>query len=189
MEREPHLLDLARANLPSLPVDELDVLIVDRLGKNISGSGMDTNIIGRIMIAGQPEPERPRIGAIMACGITPESHGNATGMGLADVVTQRFRDQIDFDVTNRNIVTSGFLERGKMPVVAADDREAFDWALRAAGCWESKDARVVRIKDTLHLGEMLVSESVARELRSDSTIEIQPSPTELFDLEDRLTPW
>src|SRR5205085_2625855 len=78
--REPQLLALAKQNMPRLPVEDLDVLVVDRFGKNISGTGMDTNIIGRTHILGEPEPESPRIKMIVVTNLTDESHGNATGM-------------------------------------------------------------------------------------------------------------
>ncbi len=106
---EPGLLELARAHMPRLPVDALDVLLVDQMGKDISGVGMDTNVIGRTMILGEPDPERPSIRMIGCHRLTPASHGNACGMGLADVVPQVFVDAVDEEVTRTNIVTSGFL--------------------------------------------------------------------------------
>jgi hypothetical protein len=170
--REPGLLALARENMPRLPVDELDVLIVDQLGKNISGAGIDTNIIGRIRIPGEPEPSAPRIKSIVVSDLTPETHGNSCGMGLADVVTRRFADKIDFKTTNTNIITSGFLERGKLPVVADTDRHAFEIALRAAGCRDLATARVIRIQDTLLLSDLLVSPAVLNEIKGRENIEL-----------------
>ena len=170
--REPALLALAKQNMPRLPVDELDILIVDYLGKNISGAGIDTNIIGRIRIDGEPEPATPHIRSIVVCDLTPETHGNACGMGLADVVTRRFADKIDFKTTNTNIITSGFLERGKLPVVADTDRHAFEIALRAAGCRDVENARIIRIRDTLHLSDLRVSSAVLQEIRSQPNIEV-----------------
>ncbi len=181
LSREPELLDAAKQNMPRLPVDEIDVLMVDYLGKNISGSGIDTNIIGRIRIDGEPEPASPRIRSIVVCDLTPETHGNACGMGLADVVTRRFADKIDFKTTNTNIITSGFLERGKLPVVADTDRHAFEIALRAAGCRDVEKARVIRIQDTLHLSEMFVSAALMREIEGREDIEVIGEPVELFD--------
>jgi hypothetical protein len=164
--REPELLAMAKENMPRLPVEEIDVLIIDQLGKNISGSGIDTNIIGRIRIDGEPEPSAPRIKAIVVGDLTAETHGNACGVGLADVVTRRLADKIDFKTTYTNIITSGFLERGKLPVVAETDEQALEIALRAAGCRDPENARVIRIRDTLHLSEILVSGAVLREMRS-----------------------
>ena len=178
--REPALLAIAKENMPQLPVNELDVLIVDELGKNISGTGMDTNVIGRIRIAGEPEPDVPRIGSIMVRDLTAESGGNATGMGLADVVTRRFSQKVDYASTYTNIVTSGFLERGKLPVVAESDSHAFDIALRAAGCRDVASARVVRIKNTLQLGSLLVSAAVRDEIKGRSDLEIGADERSLF---------
>jgi hypothetical protein len=189
MKREPDLLARARSNMPRLPVNDLDVLIVDRLGKNISGTGMDTNIIGRIRIPGQPDPETPRIQNIIVRDLTEESHGNATGMGLADVTTRRFHEKIDFAVTNKNILTSGFLERGKMPYVAQTDAEALEVALRASGCVEMGQARVIRIKDTLHLGEMMVSSSVLAELERAGEVEVVGEPVEALQADGELAPF
>ena len=180
IDREPSLLDIARENMPRLPVDELDVLIVDRLGKNISGTGMDTNIIGRIRIPGQPEPDAPRIKSIIVRDLTDESHGNATGLGLADVTTRRLFDRIDFETTKTNILTSGFLERGKIPFVAANDEEALDVALRSAGCLDPESARIARIRDTLHLGELLVSQPIRDELIANGTVDVTGETRETF---------
>jgi len=185
--REPGLLALAKENMPRLPVDALDVLIVDQLGKNISGAGIDTNIIGRLRIDGEPEPPSPRIRSIVVTDLTPETHGNACGMGLADVVTRRFADKIDFKTTNTNIITSGFLERGKLPVVADSDRHAFEIALRAAGCRDVENARVIRIRDTLHLSDLLVSPAVLNEIKGGPNIEPVGDPIDLFDHSNALT--
>jgi hypothetical protein len=180
-QREPELLATAKQNMPSLPVEYLDVLIVDQLGKNISGAGIDTNIIGRLRIDGQPEPPSPRIKIIVVTDLTPETHGNACGMGLADVVTRRFADKIDFKTTNKNIVTSGFLERGKLPVVADTDRHAFEIALRAAGCREAAHAHVIRIRDTLHLSDLLVSPPTLCLVKDRENIEVTGETANAFD--------
>ena len=163
-DAEPALLDLARRHLARLPVDALDVLLVDRMGKDISGVGMDTNVIGRTMIAGEPDPPAPRIGMIACHELTPASHGNATGMGLADVVTRRFADAIDHEVTRTNVVTSGFLLRGKLPVVADDDRQAWAFCLRGAGVVDPAAVRAARIVDTLRCRDLWVTDAVLADL-------------------------
>jgi uncharacterized protein (DUF362 family) len=181
MEREPELLDLARANMPRLPTDELDLLIVDRMGKEISGVGMDSNIIGRIRIPGQPEPSSPRIAKILVTDLTPGGHGNATGMGLADLTTRRMFEKIDFESTNTNVATSGFLERGKVPMVARTAREAAIWALRSCGPRIAGRERIVRILDTLHLEELYLSPAVLSEIDRSGGVEVMGSPVECFD--------
>lgn len=164
LDDEPMLLALARENMPRLPLDDIDILIVDRLGKDISGVGMDPNIIGRMAIRGEPEFERPRVKSIVVRDITDASHGNALGIGLADVITQKLYDRVDFAPMYENVFTSTFLERAKAPVAAETDEKALEYALRS--CWleNPDDAVIVRIQDTLHLGTCWVSEAGCRML-------------------------
>jgi hypothetical protein len=166
LDREPALLALARANMPRLLVDELDVLLVDRMGKDVSGVGMDTNVIGRLLIAGEPDPPAPRIAMIGCHRLTPASHGNACGMGLADVVPRAFADAVDHEVTRTNIVTSGFLLRGKLPVVADDDRGVWELCLRGAAVRDASTVRAMRIVDTLRPHEAWVSDALLDEVRA-----------------------
>lgn len=188
-EREPVLLERCRAHMPKLPVDRIDVLIVDRLGKEISGTGLDTNIIGRIRIPGEPEPATPDITRLIVCDLTEASHGNATGMGLADIVTERFRQKVDLAATNENIVTSTFLDRGKLPVVARTDLEAFQFAARTWGPLAVSDAAIIRIRDTLHLDVMYVSECVYQQIKDRPEITLMGGPTPVFDGKGNLTPF
>jgi hypothetical protein len=187
MREEPALLDLARANMPQIPVDAVDVLMIDRMGKDISGAGLDPNIIGRNLIRDEPEPERPRIKAITIHDLTEASHGNAVGMGLADVISRRLFDKIDLQATNENTVTSSFLLRGKIPVVAPDDATAYAYALRSCGSMGEAGPRVLRIRDTLHLSELYVSAAVLAEIRDHAEIEVVGSPTAAFDPDSALT--
>jgi hypothetical protein len=189
LARETELLAIARANMPRLPVDDLDVLIVDRMGKDISGCGMDTNILGRMRIAGQPEPESPRIWSLMVCDLTDASHGNAAGIGLADVITERLRAKVDRAATHMNIATAGFLERGKIPVTAATDAEAFDLAVRYCCTPPLEKLRVIRIRDTLHLGEILVSPAVAHELAGREDVELCGDLGRAFNDDGSLVAW
>ncbi len=177
---EPSLLELARENMPSLPVEEADVLIIDRMGKDISGTGLDPNVIGRIRVPGQEEPDRPRIKAIMVATLSERSHGNAVGVGLADVITQSLYDRIDYHATYENVVTSGFLERGKIPLTAPDDQTAFRIALGSCGGVPPGQERVLRIRDTLHLEEVQVSDPVLAGL-SGRRYELVRTDLELFD--------
>jgi hypothetical protein len=144
--------------------DRIDILIVDTIGKNLSGTGMDTNIIGRIRVKGSPEPESPEIGNIIVDDLSPESHGNALGVGLADIITRKMFDKIDFKAMYANVVTTTFLDRGKTPIVADDLAQAFDIAARTAGGRPFEELRVMRIPNTLHLEEMSVSPALYREI-------------------------
>ncbi len=158
------LLARARQLMPSLPAEDIDILIVDELGKDVSGTGLDTNIIGRIYIRGDAEPQSPRIKAIVVCDLTEASHGNALGMGLADVVTRRLYDKLDLAAVAQNVITSTFLERGKIPLVAPTDRDAFEWAIRACGPVKPEDLKVLRVRNTLHVEEFLASDALWRSL-------------------------
>lgn len=188
-DAELRLIALAREHMPRLPVDELDVLLVDRMGKDISGVGMDTNVIGRMLIAGEPDADRPRITMIGCHALTPASHGNACGMGLADVVPASFAAAIDHDVTRTNVVTSGFLLRGKLPLVAGDDRAVWELCRRGAHITDDRAVRAARIVDTLHCGELWVTDAVLAELAGDPRVEIVERDLVLHTADGRLAPF
>ncbi|MBN9391363.1 MAG: DUF2088 domain-containing protein [Chloroflexi bacterium] len=163
---EERLLEEAKRITPKLPVNELDLLIVEKIGKNISGAGMDTNVIGRVRLTDYDKFPEPVIKAIIALDITEESHGNATGMGLADLITRRFADKIDFRSTYINCITGQGPAQAAMPVPLDTDREAIRVALDyLVGAIAPENARVIRIKDTLSMGEIEVSEALMRELQ------------------------
>jgi len=183
---DQRLLDLSRSLMPSIPVDELDVLVLDEMGPNISGAGMDTNVIGRWMIAGEPEPERPRIKNIVVLDLTPESHGNAAAAGLADFMPRRLLDKIDFPVTTKNVFTSGFLLRGKLPMVFENDYEAIDAAvtdLFRARPEDRENLRMIRIKNTMELEDLWVSPALVDELSQMEgvTVDNDPAPLTFTD--------
>ena len=175
--------------MPRLPVEALDVLIIDRFGKDISGVGLDTNIIGRLLIDGEPEPVSPRVKLIVVCDLTDATHGNACGLGLADLMVRRAYDKIDFAATYENLFTSGFLRRGKTPIVVDTDREALVYALRGAGVTDPARARIARIVDTLQLGELLVSPAVLDELAHREDIEVVGPGGDVFDGNGALCPF
>jgi len=186
---EPRLLALAKRHMPSLPASRIDVLVVDRMGKNISGVGIDPNITGRIGVAGQHDESAPQVSAIMVCDLTNETHGNAIGVGLADVITRRLFAKIDYPSTYANVITSSFLERGKIPVVAETDREAFTMALRTCGHVPEGRERIVRILDTLHLEDGYVSAPLLSELSTRESIETLDTGADLFTENGDLTPF
>ena len=160
------LLEKARNLLPRLPVDKIDVLVVENLGKNISGTGMDTKVIGRLKIHGEPEPEKPSIGRIVVLGLTPETRGNAYGIGLADFTTRKVVDSIDYAATYANAMASTFTERVKIPVIAENEEQAFEMAVKASGVKDPDKVRAVRIKNTLELEEIWVSPCLYDELNN-----------------------
>lgn len=178
------LLDRARSLQPRLPAEDLDVLLVDEMGKDVSGVGMDSNVIGRIRVPGQEEPEGPRIASIAVFDLTEASHGNALGVGLADVITRRLRDKIDLAATFENVVTSGFLERGKVPLAAETDRAAVETALRGASVRNLSRARILRIRNTLRLGEVWASDALLPELAGQEGAEVTGERAFLLDGND-----
>ncbi len=180
-QEEIQLLDISRKNMPGIPVGKLDVLIVDEMGKDISGVGIDSNIIGRLKIKNEIDPGNPEITNIVVTDLTEASHGNALGMGLADFVTRRLYEKIDFQSTYENVLTSTFIERGKLPIVAETDRLAVEYALRTCGPIRNNMAKLIRIKNTLHLDEMYVSEAALKELEGKAEIEAVGDYVDLFD--------
>lgn len=165
------LLKKSKAMMPRLPFVRLDVLLVDRMGKNISGTGMDTNVIGRMNIRGVPD-DPPYITRICLLDLTPESHGNALGVGLADVIPRRLYEKIDWPVTYENVLTSRFVERGFTPVVQPTDLEALAAAVHTCGYRTRQTLRLARIKDTLHLDEIYVTDPLLEDVRGRAGIEI-----------------
>jgi hypothetical protein len=160
--KEEQLQKRAKMLMASLPFPEIDVLVVRQLGKNISGTGMDTNIIGRLLIPRQPENfGGPDVAIIAVLDLTEETHGNATGIGLADVTTARVAEQTDWVATYVNCITSASLgvQRASLPIVMANDHQALQVALRCCG-EPQKTARIVFIRDTLTLDRLWVSPSL-----------------------------
>ncbi|TDF93292.1 lactate racemase domain-containing protein [Paenibacillus piri] len=188
--REKELLKLSASYMPSLPVEDLDILMVDEIGKNHSGTGMDTNIIGRVRIHGVSDFDKPRIKYVIAGDLSEESHGNALGIGLADITTKRLFDKVDFQKTNENVITSTFLHRAMIPIIMANDREAVETAMKANWGIEPVKARFARIHSTLHLEHLYVSESLLPEIRGRADIEIVGEPEPMrFDEHGNFTAW
>lgn len=182
MRREAELLDFSASLMPKLPAEEIDVLVVDEIGKNYSGTGMDTNIIGRMRILGVEEPASPRIKYVIASDLSEASHGNGLGIGLADLTTRRLFDKLDLPVMNENVITSSFLHRAMIPLVAGSDREALAAALRCNWGVRPEEARIVRIPNTLHLEYLYVSEPLLSEIGSLPHIEVVGEAAE-FDFD------
>jgi Lactate racemase N-terminal domain len=180
--REAELLAEYMQMMPGLPVSDVDVLYVDALGKNYSGTGMDTNVIGRFRILGVEEPESPRVKYVIVGDISRESHGNALGMGLADLTTRRLADQVDRKAMNANVITSTFVERAKVPMVLENDQEALQTAVRCNWGVPLGQTRFVRIPNTLHLEYLYVSENLVDEVLQNADAEVVGDPEELrFD--------
>jgi hypothetical protein len=175
--REPALLAQARAWMPALPFAEIDVLILDEIGKNISGAGMDTNVVGR-GVDGMPFlAARARARTIYVRGLTAESHGNAVGMGLADVVRSRVVEVMDSRATYTNALSAMTPATVRIPMHFDTDAECLKAVLRVSGA-DPERARIVRVRNTLALDRFVASEVYAAEVaaRDDLTVVRPPRP-------------
>jgi hypothetical protein len=164
-EREPQLLTEARQYHAPLPFDELDVLLVDEIGKEISGAGFDTKVIGRIMNIYEKECERPRITRIVLRDLSEKTGGNAIGLGLADFVHRRVVDKMDHEMTAINCITAVAPEKGRVPIALASDRGALEAAFRSIGLWNPDSVRMAWITNTADLRWLAVSLALAEEAR------------------------
>jgi len=182
LTREPALLERHRHYFPSLPSQELDVLVVDDIGKTYSGTGMDTNVIGRRGVHGYEDLTQPKIKIIAALGLTAKAQGNALGVGLADFITRRLRDAIDEEKTFVNAITTGDMQRMAIPCTLADDRELFAKISERYG-----EKRWMLIPNTLHVERIFVSADLAQELRQHPRCQVAPSPTPLNFVQGRLS--
>jgi hypothetical protein len=166
---EPQLLVAARELMPSLPIQKLDVLVIDEIGKNISGTGFDPNIVGRFPTADVVLTERdPRITRIAVLDITDTSHGNGTGLGNADFTTERVFRKFDFVETYANLLTSTVAQSGKIPMVMRHARQAVQAAIKTSLIRDLRQVRFMRIKNTLSLDHTLISENLVEEALLDS---------------------
>jgi hypothetical protein len=172
-EMEKDLLSLAKSMAPSLPFDEADILIIDEMGKEISGTGFDTKVVGRIGLPlVTPEPKSPKIKRLLVCDLTAETEGNALGVGIADMITQRLLDKIDIQTLNINTITGACPEVGKIPLTLKNDREALEIAIKSVGLIPRNRLKMMRIKNTAFLSEVDVSEAYKKELSGRGDLEI-----------------
>ena len=182
LKEEPALLQRHRHYFPSLPIDELNVLIVDEIGKTFSGTGMDTNVIGRRGVHGFEDLTRPRINTIATLGLAPQAQGNALGVGLSDFITRRLRDSIDEKKTFINAFTTGDMQRMAIPCTLKDDEELIGKISERFG-----NSRWMFIPNTLHLEKIFVSEDLAKELQGHPRCRVSSTPTPLSFSNGRLS--
>jgi hypothetical protein len=170
LEREPALQVQAKANLGRLPFDELDVLLIDRIGKNISGDGADPNVTGRYPTA--YGSGGPRVTRMVMCDLTGEAQGNANGVGMADVVTRRLAEKFVPAATYLNALTSTTPEPTRLPMTMPTARMALAAALLMCPGLDPRLARIARIRDTLHLRELWVSEPMLPLVHADPSLTV-----------------
>ena len=179
-DREPELLNYARTRLPRIILPETDILVVREVGKNFSGSGMDPNVTGTFgtpFASGGIKKQR-----VAVLDISPESHGSFIGLGMADVTTKRAFEKLQTNATYFNMITSTVLKVGKIPMVLEDDRLALQTAVKTLTGVDHNRVRLVYIKNTLSLEQILVSEALLEEVRSHEDMEILEEPRPLrFD--------
>jgi hypothetical protein len=174
--RERQLLAVAKEMMPRLPFNEIDLLIVDEMGKNISGTGMDPNVTGRNrdILGIFPTPVNPK--RLFVRDLTPDSNGNATGIGLADLTTKRLVDKINYQATYMNCITGISLEKAAVPMFFETDRECIQTALGSVGLTPPEKSRIVRIKNTLQIDEVEVSAAYAAEFPARKELEVLAGP-------------
>jgi hypothetical protein len=173
---EAPLLEEAKRNLLRLPFDDVDVLVIDEIGKNVSGDGADPNVTGRYpttAASGGPNVER-----MVVLGLTNETGGNANGVGMADVVTQKLAETMDRPSTYMNALTSTTPSAVKLPMVVPTERDAVAAALVMCAGVEPENARIVRVENTMKLRRMLVSETLIKEANTELEILRKPGPME-----------
>ena len=178
LQREAVLQAMAKEAMGRLAIDDIDVLVIDEMGKNISGAGFDPNVTGRNN-RGIDGFDVPRVKRIVVLDLTEASHGNAAGLSLADVITMKLFRKIDFSAFYANIIASAYLDGGAVPLIMNTSREAVALAIKSVPRVEPLDCRVVRVRNTLALTHFGVSQTLADELRHDSR----------FDVLGELEPW
>jgi hypothetical protein len=187
LQVEPKLLEEARSLMGRLPFDQLDLLVIGEIGKNYSGAGIDPNVVGRLLMETESEPERPKITRICALDLSPESHGNGTGCGIADLTTERLLAAIDPVPFRMNNLTACFLWRSKLPFAFSDDRSCI--AAGVETCWQPNlgELRMAIIPNTLEVSDLWISTALARDVAKHEHLEIIGSACPLpFDASGNL---
>lgn len=186
-ERDAALLEVAKQNIPRFLFDAVDVLVIDQIGKNISGSGMDPNATGRPNTGLPGFEDVPDINQIVVRDLTEATHGNATGLSGADVTTQRVVSKMDWSMTYVNIVTSGIISGAKLPLVADTDQQAIAIALRGCARVQPEQARIARARNTLELGEIWLTETMLDQVETNPKLEAVGEPFDaVFDQDGAL---
>jgi hypothetical protein len=189
LDREAELLERAYELLPTLPFDDLDVLVIDRMGKDISGPGMDPNVLERRPYEPEPIPEPGPYTRIYVRRLTDPSHGNAVGIGLADLVHKDLVKAMDLKTAFTNAVTASTLRSARIPVAVETDRAGIATCLSTIGVVGAEDVRFARIRDTMHVGRIVTSETLVEEAREREDLRVVAEP-EPFPLDgDELPPF
>ncbi|MEC8411259.1 MAG: [Fe-S]-binding protein, partial [Planctomycetota bacterium] len=187
--REPELLIQAKRWLARLPFERADILFLDHIGKEISGAGMDTNVVGRKWNDHEAlEHETPKVKRICVRGLSPATHGNAIGLGLAEFCLTRVIDAMDVNVTRINSLTGSHPTAGMIPFDYPNDAEMLEAAVQTVGLVEPESLRILWSQDTLHLGEIECSEAYWEQAQQRDDLEVLVSPRSLPLSESGLLP-
>ena len=174
LDKEPDFLRRTKERLGKIYFDNIDVLVVDQIGKDISGDGMDPNITGRYAV---PHMKGDiQVQHIAVLDLTEETHGNCNGLGLADVTTKRAVDKVDVDCTYPNVVTSTVLCTPKIPLFTHSDESCIQIALRTCNYIDREHPRIVHIQDTMNLEEIYISEAMLEEAKQNEHVEVLSAP-------------
>jgi hypothetical protein len=184
-DREPALLRKAKELMPGILFDAIDVLVVDWMGKNISGLGMDPHITGCFATSYASGPARPS--KLVVLDLTEASHGNVNGLGVADVSTRRLFDKMDPEKTYTNALTATLSAAVRIPMIMDNQKLAIQAGIKMAAGFDKENIRLVRLKDTLHLDEIMISEAMLQDASASSSVHILSEPEEMsFDENENL---
>ena len=172
LEREAELVMLSRKNMPILMIPDIDVLVVEQIGKDISGNGYDPNILGKSFLLKEFVLPVPKIGRMVVLDVSPASHGSAVGIGIFDVTTRKLFDQLNMEAMYANDIALGCLDDCKIPLVAADEEESIRVAVKVLQDNDPEKLKIVRIRDTLHMEEIQVSEDLLDVVKADPRLEL-----------------
>lgn len=174
VQREKELVKIAKGNMPYIMLDEADVIVCGAIGKDISGAGFDPNILGRSSVLKQFVLHIPRYQRLVLCDVTPASHGNGIGVGLFDVITKKVADQLDLESMYANAIACNCLGDASVPCTVEDEETAIRVALKCCRGIDRDHPRIIRIQDTLHLGEIAVSQALLDEVARKPGLSLIP---------------
>jgi len=172
IEREKELVIIARANMPTLMIPDIDVLVVEEIGKNISGAGFDPNILGRSSVLKKYVLDVPRIKRMILLDLTEETHGNGIGVGLFDIITRNVYEKLDLESMYANAIACKCIDDVKIPLIAESEDEAIKIAIKSCRGVDRDNLKIVRIKNTLSLEYIYVSEALLDVVRNNDRLSI-----------------
>ena len=172
LQREAELIEICKKNMPLLMIPEIDILVVERIGKDISGNGFDPNILGKSLLLDQFVLPVPKINRMVLLDLSEATHGNAVGIGIFDITTRKVFEQLDMESMYANDIALGCLDDCKIPLVAENEDEAVRVAIKVLRGNDPARLKIVKIRDTLHLEEIQVSQDLLDVVAADPRLEL-----------------